>query len=248
MQGFEALNLIEHQARNCDEFAVVRIIDGAAAEILVADRNGQLQPSFQDRALAHEISERVRSLVSARGAATVWTTKRADERSIRIVVEVVRPKSELVIFGAGHVGQALAMMGAIAGYEVTVIDDRREFACRERLPDHRIKILVSDYGAAVSKLGVSAGTAIAIVTRGHQYDELCLRSVLDLPASYIGMIGSKRRVISVFEKLIQAGASREALSRVHAPIGLRIGAKSPQEIAVAILAEIISQNNPGAKE
>ena len=244
MRRSEALDLIEQQSRDCDQFVVVRIIDGASAEIFVADRNGQLQPSPQDKVLANEISEKVRSLVAARGTATIWTTTRPDERSIRVIVEVIKPKSALVVFGAGHVGQALALMGAIAGFEVTVIDDRREFACRERLPDQRINIVVSDFETAASKLMVSAATAIAIVTRGHQYDELCLRSVLDLPAAYVGMIGSKRRVISVFERLVEAGASREALNRVHAPIGLRIGAKSPQEIAVAILAEIISHNNP----
>jgi xanthine dehydrogenase accessory factor len=93
---------------------------------------------------------------------------------------------------------------------------------------------------------ISTNTAVVIVTRGHQYDELCLKNVIASSASYIGMIGSRKRVLSVFKKLAGEGVSESALKRVHAPIGLSIGARSPQEIGVAIVAEIINNaNNPG---
>jgi xanthine dehydrogenase accessory factor len=98
---------------------------------------------------------------------------------------------------------------------------------------------------ASGKLTISSSTAVVIVTRGHQYDELCLKSVIRSSAAYIGMIGSRKRVLSVFKKLANEGVSERDLENVHAPIGLRIGARSPQEIAVSILAEIIDQvNNP----
>ena len=136
-------------------------------------------------------------------------------------------------------------MGVLIGYDVIVVDDREEFASRKRLPDPRIGLLVSDYASAAGKLSISASTAVVIVTRGHQYDEVCLKSVIGSNAGYLGMIGSRRRVLSVFKKLESEGISERELQRVHAPIGLKIGARSPQEIAVAILAEIIDHvNNP----
>ena len=128
---------------------------------------------------------------------------------------------------------------------MTVVDDREEFASRRRLPDPRISLLVSDYATAAGKLTLSSGTLIVIVTRGHQHDEACLKSVVQSNASYIGMIGSRKRVLSVFKKLVAEGVSERDLQKVHAPIGLRIGARTPQEIAVSILAEIIDHvNNP----
>jgi xanthine dehydrogenase accessory factor len=110
-------------------------------------------------------------------------------------------------------------------------------------------VLACDFAGIANKLRISAGTAVVIVTRGHQYDELCLKNVIRSSASYIGMIGSRKRVMSVFKKLESEGISGQDLKRVHAPIGLRIGARSPQEIAVSILAEIVDHvNNPTHKQ
>ena len=158
---------------------------------------------------------------------------------------MIRPKASLVIFGAGHVGQAVALIGALAGYDVTVVDDREEFLSRSRLPDMEIRVTKCDFSDAVRDIKLTRRTAVVIVTRGHQYDEMCLRSVIGSEAGYIGMIGSKRRVFSVFAKLKQDGVPAEELELVHAPIGLSIGARSPQEIAVAIVAEVISFLNAG---
>jgi xanthine dehydrogenase accessory factor len=161
-------------------------------------------------------------------------------------LEIIKPKLKLVIFGGGHVGQSVALMAALVGYDVSVIDDREEFVSRRRLPDPRIELLASDFANAADRLNVTTNTAIVIVTRGHQYDELCLKSIINSNAGYIGMIGSRKRVLSVFKKLASEGYSEAALQKVHAPIGLEIGARSPQEIAVAILGEIIRHfNNPG---
>jgi xanthine dehydrogenase accessory factor len=103
--------------------------------------------------------------------------------------------------------------------------------------------VVSDYDTASRKLELSSNSAVVIVTRGHQYDEACLRSVIRSEARYVGMIGSRRRVLAVLDRLSREGFSREELSRLHAPIGLKIGARSPQEIAVSIVAEIINHLN-----
>lgn len=159
------------------------------------------------------------------------------------VTERVVGRLTLYIFGAGHVGQAVALMGALLGYEIIVVDDRAEFLSRERLPDTRIKLITSEFDKVIDDLRFGYQTAAVIVTRGHQYDEMCLRKLLRLRMSYLGMIGSKRRVLSVFNKLKSEGFKAEEFARVHAPIGLVIGARSPQEIAVSILGEIIAEVN-----
>lgn len=240
------LGLIENEAARGEPLAVVRVLRPAPGEnITLRVFDGHCFPPLADARLAREIGQAVRGLIDTGGIADV--VEAVDEKGsrVRLVAEIIKPKLELVVFGAGHVGQAVALIAALTGYHVTVIDDREEFASRARMPDARIDLLVSDYAGAVDKLTITTNTAVVIVTRGHQYDELCLKGVAGSKAGYIGMIGSRRRVLSVFKKLVSEGLSNEVLQRVHAPIGLRIGAKSPQEIAVSILAEIINHvNNP----
>lgn len=188
--------------------------------------------------LSKEMIERRRPTLLAE---VIWT----DGTLRRTALELIRPKASILVYGAGHVGRAVAMLGAMLGYEVVAFDDREHFASREKLPDPRIRVVVAPFEEALEHVTVSASSAIVIVTRGHQYDEVCLRLLAGSPAAYIGMIGSKRRVIAVFDRLVRAGFERSLLDRVHAPIGLKIGARSPQEIAVAIVAEIIQTLNGG---
>ncbi|MCS6807166.1 MAG: XdhC family protein [Acidobacteriota bacterium] len=158
--------------------------------------------------------------------------------SIHVMIEPVRRRPELIICGAGHIGQALAPMACLLDFEVIVIDDRADYASPELFPDG-VRLIAQPYAEALASLNVTPSTSIVVVTRGHKHDESCLRIVLNTPAHYIGMIGSRKRVITVFRRLLDEGYSREAIGRVHAPIGLDIGARTPAEIAVAILAEII---------
>jgi xanthine dehydrogenase accessory factor len=241
-----ALKEIGEAAARGESIAVVRLLSSRADDNkLMVVRDGELVPGPGNQRLEKQILGAVERLASKGGVADLIEASDEQGSPLRIAIEIVRPKLQLVIFGAGHVGQAVALMGALIGYDVIVVDDRGEFASRKRLPDPRIGLLVSDYASAAGKLSISASTAVVIVTRGHQYDEVCLKSVLGSGAVYLGMIGSRRRVLSVFKKLESEGISERELQRVHAPIGLKIGARSPQEIAVAILAEIIDHvNNP----
>ena len=241
-----ALKKIGEAAARGESIAVVRLLSPRADDDkLMVVQDGELVPGPGNQRLEKQILGAVERLASKGGVADLIEASDEQGSPLRIAIEIVRPKLQLVIFGAGHVGQAVALMGALIGYDVTVVDDREEFASRKRLPDPRIGLLVSDYASAPGKLSISASTAVVIVTRGHQYDEVCLKSVLGSNAVYLGMIGSRRRVLSVFKKLESEGISERELQRVHAPIGLKIGARSPQEIAVAILAEIIDHvNNP----
>ena len=239
----ELLDKINERAGRGEPVAVVRILGGDNQVVSVCD--GELDPPIADRELAAQVLASVRSLTERARLADLVDV--VDEKGSRVTlaIEIVRPKLELLIFGGGHVGQAVALIGALTGYHVTVVDDREEFASRQRLPDPAINLVVSDYARASERVSISTNTAVVIVTRGHQYDELCLKSVIGSSANYVGMIGSRKRVLSVFKRLASEGISESALKRVHAPIGLSIGARSPQEIGVAIVAEIINhENNP----
>ena len=242
----DLLEAIEDRAGRGEDIAVVRTLNpGSNRTVTVTVCHGEVFPPLSDRRLADQVLAAVESLSLRRGVADLVEVLDEQGSPVTLAIEIIKPKLELLIFGAGHVGQAVALIGALTGYDVTVVDDREEFASRKRLPDPRIGLLVSDYASATQKLTISSSTVVVIVTRGHQYDELCLKNVIRSKASYIGMIGSRRRVLSVFKKLADEGFPEEDLQRVHAPIGLRIGARSPQEIAVSILAEIIDHvNNP----
>ena len=166
----------------------------------------------------------------------------------RVLLERIEPEPRLVICGAGHVGAALARLASLVGYRVTLIDDRAEFVKRELFSEAAIEPVLSASwtGELRARIGNGRGVSVAIVTRGHKEDEECLRAVVSSAPDYVGLIGSKRRTNFVLEKLRQEGAPEEKLREVHAPIGLDIGAVSPEEVALAILAEIVAARRGGS--
>src|SRR5262249_24380445 len=145
----------------------------------------EISPPIADGRLTASVLEAVGSLATKGGVADLIDAVDQEGTAVRLAVEIIKPKLELIVFGAGHVGQAVAMIGALLGYRVIAVDDREEFASRKRLPDPRIDLLVSDYARATRKLSISPSTAVVIVTRGHQYDELCLKNVINSNAGYI---------------------------------------------------------------
>lgn len=169
-----------------------------------------------------------------------------DIAGVRLLFEVSRPPLELIVCGGGHVGRATAIAARMLDFSVTVIDDRAEFVSRERLPDPQIRLLADDFTRALQGLNITPASHVVIVTRGHRHDEICLREVVDKPARYIGMIGSRRRTTTIREHMRREGVAAEHLRRVHAPIGLDIGAQTPEEIALAILAEIVLVRRGGS--
>ncbi|MDR1778088.1 MAG: XdhC family protein [Desulfovibrio sp.] len=161
--------------------------------------------------------------------------------SVLTVTENFTPRERLIILGAGHIALPLATIGALLHFDVVVFDDRSSFANRERFP--AASEVICDYFEAMPDVvAVRPGDYVAIVTRGHKYDQTCLRAILRgrMPR-YLGMIGSKRRVGIVRQQLRGEGCAPERLEQLHAPIGLDIGAVSPEEIAVAILAEMVQE-------
>jgi xanthine dehydrogenase accessory factor len=159
--------------------------------------------------------------------------------TLDIFIEPVLPPALLYIFGAGHVSVSLYRSAANAGFEVTVIDDREAFASRERFPEAR-DVIAEDFDQAMGRLSPSAAAFIVIVTRGHRDDMRVLRWAVQTKARYVGMIGSKRKTIAIFRELQKEGLPAHLFEHVHAPIGLDIGAVTPEEIAVSITAELIA--------
>jgi xanthine dehydrogenase accessory factor len=157
---------------------------------------------------------------------------------MEIFIEPLVTSPTLVIVGAGHVGAACAELGKFLGFRVVVIDDRPEFLSREKFP-HADEMHAGDVVQEIQKFEITPQTFVVLVTRAHTLDADLLRAVIDKPAAYIGMLGSERRALTVFEILKQKGVREETLQRVHAPIGIEINAETPQEIAVSIMAEII---------
>jgi xanthine dehydrogenase accessory factor len=159
--------------------------------------------------------------------------------SLDVFIEPVIPAPLLYLFGGGHVGLNVYKAAALAGFEVVVTDDRELYANRERFPEAR-EIHAGDLDAILSELAPNGDSYIVIATRGHQYDLRVLRWALNTPAQYIGMIGSARKVRTIFQQLEAEGVPPESLQRVFAPIGLEIDAATPEEIAISIVAELIA--------
>ncbi|MBN1460230.1 MAG: XdhC family protein [Armatimonadetes bacterium] len=161
------------------------------------------------------------------------------EQPIRAHFDPLLPRPHAYIFGAGHVAIPVAHLAALVGFRVVVIDDRAEFANRERFP-RADDVVVASVPDAFAALPVDEESYVIAVTRGHAMDEEAVAGALGTPARYVGMIGSKRKVAAVLERLRGRGFSDEDLARVHAPIGLDIGADTVEEIAVSIVAELIA--------
>lgn len=154
------------------------------------------------------------------------------------LIEPYFPEPRLIVLGGGHIAKPLVEFGARAGFSVTVADDRPSFANTERFPDAE-KVICESFEKCFDLINLNKSTFVVIVTRGHRHDMDCLRQVLKYDNAYVGMIGSKRRVRSVMEQMISEGYSEEKVNKVNAPIGIEIGAVTPDEIAFSIIAQVI---------
>jgi xanthine dehydrogenase accessory factor len=184
-------------------------------------------------------SERPRTLTFDLNQDPKYDTGLVCGGTLEIFIEPVLPTPLLYIFGAGHVSLALFKAATNAGFDVIVADDRETYANAERFPGAR-QIFASDFDKTLAELAPSDSAFIVIATRGHRDDLRILRWAVETPARYIGMIGSRRKAITVFRQLVAEGLRPELFEHVHSPVGLDIGAITPEEIAVAIVAELIA--------
>src|SRR5213083_3026578 len=156
-----------------------------------------------------------------------------------VYIEPIEPSPELYVIGAGHVGTHLATLAQVVGFRVHVVDDREKFANRERFPD-LAEVVTEDIPAWLARTHLPAHGYVVIVTRGHTNDLEALRALAPRELRYLGLIGSRAKVARIYDQLVEDKMSADTLKHVHAPIGLDIGAVTPQEIAVSILAELIA--------
>jgi xanthine dehydrogenase accessory factor len=163
-----------------------------------------------------------------------------------VFFEVMLAPPKLIVVGAGHIAVPLVKIAKILDFHVTVVDDRLMYANRERFPDAD-EVVVSDMARALKEMPITPATYIVLITRGHKYDEPCLREIIHSQAKYIGMIGSKRRIKACFQRFRdEEKIAEEMIERVYAPIGLDIATETPAEIALSILAEIVKVRRGGS--
>jgi xanthine dehydrogenase accessory factor len=246
---------VEHVLESNSTATLATLVEAPSsvgAKLLVeetGERTGSLGDSSLDEAVASYAGIFLNSRVEARTfKLEELTGEQKAQPDARILFERIEPEPRLVICGAGHVGASLARLARFIGYRTTLIDDRADFVTQERFPDEGIELVTATNwtDAVRASVGAGRGVSIAIVTRGHNEDEECMQAVMSTHPDYVGLIGSKRRTNIVLERLREAGVDEKRLSEVRAPIGLDIGAVSPQEVALAILSEIVAVRRGGA--
>jgi xanthine dehydrogenase accessory factor len=249
--------------------ALVTLVDGGARSEATPGAKAVLDPSeprspgilggLSDQAFRH-LSERtadaIPGLLEVNDNGSLRPVVRIESSGApRVFIDPITGAQRLIIAGAGHIAVPLAALGSMLGFHVTVIDDRASFANRERFPSAD-KIIVRPFSVALESLRLDRHCYVISVTRGHSFDEEVVRTVLGqqtrLPKGhagcFIGMIGSRRRVRAMLGHLEEDGFERAMLEEIHAPLGLDIGAETPEEIAVSIVAEIIRERRTGTRD
>ena len=249
--------------------ALLTLVDAGARREAAAGAKAVLDPSepgslsvlggLSDKALT-QLSERAADaapgLLELNENGSVRAVVRIEPSGApRVFIDPVTGAQRLIIAGAGHIAVPLAALGSLLGFHVTVIDDRASFANRERFPNAD-KIIAKPFNAALESLHFDRHCYVVSVTRGHSFDEEVVRTVLrqethlwkGQAGCFVGMIGSRRRVRAMLARLEDEGFDRVLLDEIHAPLGLDIGAETPEEIAVSIIAEIIRERRTGIRD
>jgi xanthine dehydrogenase accessory factor len=242
---------------------LIRIKEEGAAAVLAtvieAEGNGQIQPgakclirdgTIKGGTLGHEnllqalLKEAEVRLQEEKSKLVSMQVPDAGGK-IAVFFEVLPSPPKLIVVGAGHIAAPLVKFAKNLDFHVIVLDDRILYANRERFPDAD-EVLVGDMAQRLKEIPITPSTYIVLITRGHKYDEPCLREIIHSPAKYIGMIGSRRRIKACFQRFRdEEKIADEVIQRVFAPIGLDIKTETPEEIALSILAEIIKVRRGG---
>jgi xanthine dehydrogenase accessory factor len=170
--------------------------------------------------------------------------KKILEDKTEVYIEPITEQPMLFVFGAGHLSYFIVRFAKIVGFNVTVCDDRIKFANKNRFPESDL-IIVDNYETVFNKININKNSYIVIVTRGHKFDELVLQKAIETNANYIGMIGSKRKVILTLKTLKEKGIPEEKIKKIYTPVGLSIGAITPEEIALSIVSELVKVRRIG---
>ena len=201
--------------------------------------DGSTQGSLSDPQLESLALEAIRRVSSLGKNDTVLTSAGTE-----LFVEGFTTPPTLVIMGGGHIGKATSTLAATLGFRIYVVDDRPEFANAERFPE-AAGTIIAPYQKGLAQAPINANTYIVVATRGHRQDDYALEAAIGTPASYVGLLGSKRKTLLIYRHLLEEGHPPEVLRSVRSPMGLDIGALTPEEIAVSIMSEIIMVRRGG---
>lgn len=238
------------ERRFADLATIVDCPEGCGVEIgakVLVEEGGAVRSSFGDPELDRAVAEDAVDLMAERKShvAAYALPSKGLAATVEVFHEILEPQAQLLVIGAGHIAKPLAHLGTVVGFEVVVLDDRDKYANRERFPDAD-QVIAADFGLTLRDFPLTLATYVVIITRAHTYDEEALRIILGRPSAYIGMIGSRRRVQTVFRALAAEGYDRGKLAEIHAPIGLDIGSETPEEIALSIIAEVVAVRRGGS--
>jgi xanthine dehydrogenase accessory factor len=237
-EAFDAIRTAVREGRPC---AVATVVAGTAGTL------GRRLVVCDDGAVAGSLGEGFDAAVAAeaRDAITAGAPRRLEptpERPAEIFIDVLLPPPRLIVVGGVHIAIPLVAIAKTLGYRTVVVDPREPFASAERFPD--VDRIVSAWpDRALEEIGIDAGTAIAVLTHDPRLDDPALAAALRSPAFYVGALGSRRTQEKRRQRLLEGGLDEEALARLYAPIGLPIGGRSPQEIALSIMAQIVAARN-----
>jgi len=223
--------------------ALVTLVDGERKELLgkkLLFGRGRVYCSQLEASLSDMVASKDNILLSR----TPALLENIGGHGLKFFIHPHLPAPRLIILGGGHIGAALSRMAAFLNFEIIVIDDRPFFSSRERHP-HANQLICGDFGRVLENFSFRSSDFIVIVTRGHRHDRLCLERVLGKGTAYLGMMGSRHRVHALVKELQEKGYAGEELKRLHAPIGLDIGAETEEEIALSILAEVTMVRKKG---
>lgn len=201
---------------------------------MLVREDGQTVDTLGNEQLDRQAARRARELMAMGKNDYVVT-----DDGIEYFIEAFTTPPTLVLVGGGHVSNAIAPVAKSVGFRLFVVDDREEFANAERFPEAEI-VRSGEYAETIRGLPINANTFIVVATRGHRYDDAALAAAMETPASYVGLLGSRRKTILIYEELLQRGWPIERVKAVHAPIGLDIGGRTPEEIAISIMGEILA--------
>jgi xanthine dehydrogenase accessory factor len=251
MDIYEEIVLLRRAGRRCAVATIVNVRGSIpsfkTAKMLVRD-DGSIVGTIGGGCVEADVWQAARQVMEEEKPRTLTFNLNQDPKydtglvcggTLDIFIEPILPKALLYIFGAGHVALSLYKTATNSGFSVTVVDDRASYANRERFPEAQ-DVIAEDFDAAMARLSPSDSAFIVIVTRGHRDDMRLLRWAVQTKARYVGMIGSKRKTIGIFRELKKEGLPASLFERVYAPIGLDIGASTPEEIAISITAELIA--------
>ncbi len=224
-------------------FCLATVVESDAKDVIsgskaIVIRDGSIEGSLGSESLNQKLHDLSPTLFKENKSRTITI-----EDGVRVFINILSSETKLLVCGAGHIAIPLAQFARRVGFQVTVLDDRPDFANPSRFPD--CSVLAKDFAEALRNMPLGPSIYAVVITRGHEHDVDCLAEILKKETAYVGLIGSRRRVRIVLEVLANEGIPKERLKKVFTPIGIPIGAESPDEIALSIVSELVCVRRKG---